>query len=264
MADSTSSETQQPPNTPTPPVSTQVQPLFRSAPLLPVPGAALASPMTGQGPAVFEEVAQANQSPKPVAPVHPPRPRGRVTPVTPPVATVTAAPAPPTTAPASPTAVNLLHMMPQSPAAETLITQVVNMQRTAGQKFYLLILPDDGWPSCEPFDDVKELVRRITELLGTPNCLFPFLGHLFSITEGPYRFLHTPMGALPLFTIPDPTRTDSTRFGWVGESLDRPEPPTTEIDETIPDDVSEEAETIGSETTDLGEATQGGTDTPIF
>lgn len=264
MADSTSSETQQPPSTPTPPVSTQVQPLFRPAPILPVPGAALAAPMTGQGPAVFAEAAQANPSTKPAAPVHPPRPRGRVAPPTPPVATVTAESAPVTAAPAAPTVANLLNMMPQSPAAETLITQVVNMQRTAGQKFYLLILPDDGWPSCEPFDDVKDLVRRITELLGTPNCLFPFLGHLFSITEGPYRFLHTPMGALPLFTIPDPSRTDTTRFGWVGEALDRPEPPTTESDETIPDDVIEETDTVGSETTDLGEASQDATGTPIF
>ncbi len=118
-----------------------------------------------------------------------------------------------------------------SPAMASLITQSLNVNRQADQKFVLLILPEDNWPRCEEFDVVQQLVARIKELLGTPCCLHAFLGHRLNITAGPHRFLTTPMGSLPLFDLPEPERAPLAEFGWVGADMDTPQAPLTDTEE---------------------------------
>lgn len=229
-------------NTPIQPVSTAARAPSYPAPMIPVAGAILSAPLTGQGPHMVPEdkrdtVAQ-NTPPAPGVVEHPNRPP----PLTPPRRPVGVA-ATPIASDHGPvfgtaTAVHLNggnHQQPEfiDPAMTSLITRFLNNQRQAAQQFHLLILPDDGWPSIETFDDVNQLIERIKGLLGTPVCLCPFLGYKLSITEGPNRFLMTPMGSLRLFDIPDPEQIPATRYGWVGPSLDTPQPP---MDDTDPAD----------------------------
>lgn len=126
-----------------------------------------------------------------------------------------------------------------------MLVHALNTQRTVGQKFILLVLPADQWPRCEEFDDVSLLMNRIKELIGTPCCLFPFLGHRLGITEGPNRFLQTPVGPLPLFVLPDGQTAGTEAFGWVGESMDRPQVPTAEAPEPVAEEYDDE-ETIST------------------
>ena len=102
-------------------------------------------------------------------------------------------------------------------ATTSLLLQALSAGRPQSQKFGMVIIPEDGWPTCEEFGTAEALVARIRELLGQSCFLFPFLGTRLGITEGVNRFLTTPFGAIPLFEIPDPTETPEVATGWVGE-----------------------------------------------
>ncbi len=117
------------------------------------------------------------------------------------------------------------------PAVASLLVQTLNTQRQVSQQFILVILPDNSWPTCEYFEDVRVLISRIQELLNKPYCLFAFLGHRLGITPGPLRFLTTPMGNLPLFDPPQ-AQEAADDYGWVGRESDIPQVPTTETEET--------------------------------
>lgn len=105
----------------------------------------------------------------------------------------------------------------QDPAMESLLARVMTTQRPSGQKFAMVVVPDDDWPRCHEYDTVDELIAAIKELLGTRCHIFPYMGQRFSITAGQYKFLHTGFGALPLFDIPTPTCGEAVDSGWVGE-----------------------------------------------
>ncbi len=147
------------------------------------------------------------------------------------------------------------------PAMASLIAQTLNTQRQASQKFILLILPDNNWPTCEEFDVVQGLVERIKELLGTPCCLFAFLGYRMCITGGPLRYLTTPMGMLALFEAPVPDKTTEDKFGWVGPPMDRPSAPDTETEEVAQ---IEEAEPALTAVDPLAPTAPDGNVTPMF
>ncbi len=117
------------------------------------------------------------------------------------------------------------------PAVQTLISTILNQTRAVDQRYHLVVLPEDDWPRTEEFDDVKDMIARVRELLDTPCHLFPFLGTKLAITKGPNRFLRTPLGALPLFDIPAEGQMDDEDHGWMGPSLDKPQAPTD-----VPDD----------------------------
>jgi len=157
-----------------------------------------------------------------------------------------------------------------NPALTTLLTQVFNSQRQTGQKFILLVMPEDDWPRTEEFLDVQQLVNRIKELDGQPVHLYAFMGHRLQITKGPNRYLQTPIGALPLFDIPAGDTAEEEDHGWVGPSMDKPEAPTAEQveDADALDEVEEsnpELVTIPAIAAQAGEtpaAAEG--DTPMF
>jgi hypothetical protein len=106
--------------------------------------------------------------------------------------------------------------MCQVPALSTLVEQVLAANRMAGQKFYVVVVPEDALPRVESFDDVNSLMTALKRFLNTENSVFPILGTFMPITEGPYRFLMTPFGALPLFNMPTPDTMVADAHGWMG------------------------------------------------
>lgn len=146
------------------------------------------------------------------------------------------------------------------------MTQTLNAQRPAAQQFTLMVLPEDGWPAFEDFDDVNLLIARIKALLGTPVCLYAFLGTKLSITAGPHRFLQTPMGSLPLFDIPVAETVPAAQYGWVGPDMDTPKPPTTDSNETEQEvDIGANADNMDEQVEDETSLTVAAeTDTPVF
>ena len=228
--------------------STPVARPYLPAPHTPLPSAMLSMPLTGQGgPAGDTDMPAAATIPA-APPTRPPR--------RPPALS-----APPVAAVQSPTPPAAPWLVP-GPAMTSLVTHALNSARPASQKFTLMVLPEDGWPAFEDFEDVGVLVGRIKQLVGTQCCLFAFLGHRLDITAGPHRFLQTPMGALPLFDIPDASSAPSAQFGWMGGDLDTPQAPTT--------DQAPQLQTDDDETgTDVVADTAAGTavdhhSTPVF
>ena len=232
-------------NTQTPPDSTPVQLPPVPAPQLPVPGAALSAPLTGQG--IHRQPTDAHDTPASLAQkarqgggVQPPKrppaaPPKR--PPQPPTVTQSAAVVPPPMVPpmVNPQVVQATPGMftawQNNPAMLSMMMQTLNNQRPAAQKFHLMVLPEAGWPTFEEYDDVTQLIARIKEMIGQPFCLFAFLGFRLPITNGPLRYLHTPMGALPLFDIPNADSAPTAEFGWVGPDMDIPVAPTSDTEE---------------------------------
>ncbi len=240
--------------------------------MLPNPGAMVAAPLTGQGPHRSEEAKQAEMDAQrrkhgpPKAPPAPPKAPPRQPQVRQPEATAPSLPPSAAAGPQQP-AVAAFPGLPASvtvPAVASLVAQVLNAQRQVGQKFLLLVLPEDDWPRCEEFDTVDGLVSRIKALLGEPCHLFPFMGTQLTITQGPNRFLRTPLGAVPLFDIPDPDTSDPTEYGWVGPSLAQPGPPPPEDDDEDAPVSADDTDTPGSEQADPEEVAQSEDETPMF
>lgn len=243
---------QNPSNTQTPPESTPVQVPTVPAPSLPVPGAATSAPLTGQGihrqptdahdtPASLAQKAQAHgavQQPK-RPPAAPPAQPPRRPPAAPPVITQSNGAMPPPMMPPMPAPMaNIYAGWQNNPAMLSMMMQTLNQQRPAAQKFHLMVLPEAGWPTFEEYDDVTQLVARVKALIGQPYCLFAFLGFRLPITNGPLRYLQTPMGALPLFDIPNADAAPTAEFGWVGPDMDIPVAPTSDTEEVpIPEDL---------------------------
>jgi len=180
----------------------------------------------------------------------PPKPKPRVRPKTAPVVEAgeqpVAAVTPPPRAPSPGDA-----LIP--PAAQTLLAALLNQQRQTDQMYHLVVIPEDDWPRVEAFECVTELITVVRELLGTSCHLFPFLGQRLIVTRGPNRFLRTPLGALPLFEIPEGDSLDDEEFGWVGPSLDKNVAPTDPLEEDFDDEETDESD----ETADGGDAVDG-------
>lgn len=113
--------------------------------------------------------------------------------------------------------------------------RVVNAQRLAAQYFYLVLLPEDGHPQREQFDNVEDMITRIRALIDETAevSIFPFMGNFLPITQGPNRFLVTPYGSLPLFQMPDPEALQLEEHGYVGP---------VEVDLSIPETVAAPAQ----------------------
>jgi hypothetical protein len=102
------------------------------------------------------------------------------------------------------------------PALSTLVEQVLAANKLTGQKFHVVVVPEDDMPRVESFDDVSSLMAALKRFLNTENSVFPILGTFMPVTEGPYRFLMTPFGALPLFNMPTPETMVADAHGWMG------------------------------------------------
>lgn len=127
-------------------------------------------------------------------------------------------------------------------ALGSLMSAVLNQKRDVDTKFHMLLVPEAAVPAMYSFDSVEELRAAIKGHLGTSTYVFCFLGHALRITKGPFHFLQTPYGAVPLHDIPAPTDQESLTDGWVG-----PELPITEFvrqsvtaDEVVEDDLDAE------------------------
>jgi hypothetical protein len=106
-------------------------------------------------------------------------------------------------------------------SAQALLEGMLNYNRSPGDKFYLLLVPENDWPDVVEFDTFSEWVAAIKQQDGKPVHVFPFRGVYMPVTEGPLRFLHTPMGAVPLFEIPQGAAAARAARGWMGaQSLD--------------------------------------------
>lgn len=128
-------------------------------------------------------------------------------------------------------------------ALGSLMSAVLNQKRDVDTKFHMLLIPEAAAPAMHAFDSVEELRVAIKGHLGTSTYIFCFLGHALRITKGPFHFLQTPYGAVPLHDIPSPTDQESLTDGWVG-----PELPITEFvrqsvvaDEVAEDELDDEA-----------------------
>lgn len=119
-------------------------------------------------------------------------------------------------------------MLPHSVALDgalgSLMSAVLNQKRDAHTKFHMLLIPEAAPPATHVFDSVEELRAAIRTHLGTSTYVFCFLGHALKITKGPFHFLQTPYGAVPLHDIPTPSEQEAMTDGWVG-----PELPVTEF-----------------------------------
>jgi len=114
-------------------------------------------------------------------------------------------------------------MLPHSVAFDgalgSLMSAVLNQKRDVNTKFHMLLIPEAAPPATHVFDSVEELRAAIRSHLGTSTYVFCFLGHALRITKGPFHFLQTPYGAVPLHDIPTPTDQESLTDGWVGQEL---------------------------------------------
>lgn len=267
-------------NTPTPNESTQVETPRVPAPETPVPGAITAAPLTGGGPHRAEpEKKSAEEHGVKKGPPKPPTSPPKQPPRQPPRPSQGPAGQQPPQSQSRPVAQQVYPqpgmagqpqmpmMMPpghiHDPAVSSLLAQTLNNQRTQAQKFLLVELPEDDWPRLHEFETIEQLLTGIKERLGSNCHLFPFLGHKLAITQGPNRFLITPYGPLPLFDIPEPDNVDEAEYGWVGESLVHPEPPTSDEEE----DEEAEGEDEESQVVQPGvpaDATDEEDDTPMF
>lgn len=104
-------------------------------------------------------------------------------------------------------------------ALGSLMSAVLNQKRDVNTKFHMLLIPEAAPPVTHVFDSVEELRAAIRGHLGTSTYVFCFLGHALRITKGPFHFLQTPYGAVPLHDIPTPTDQESLTDGWVGPEL---------------------------------------------
>ena len=139
-------------------------------------------------------------------------------------------------------------------AMQSLMVRLLAEQRTAGQKFHLLVVPDDDWPYCEEYDSVEDLIAAVREKLGQACHLFPFLGARLRVTAGPMRYLKTPYGSLPLFDVDETEPAAGHTDGWVGGDIRDPDDIEEELDEDEAEDTEHAASADPADTAAADEA----------
>jgi hypothetical protein len=152
----------------------------------------------------------------------------------------------------------------QNPAFSSMVTQAMNSQRPAAQKFYLWLLEEGGWPTLEEYSDMVQFVDRIKSLIGQPYCLCPFMGFHLTITNGPMRYLQTPMGPIPLFDVPDGSTAPGATFGWVGPDMDVPQPPMSDTEDVMIEEDEPQHHDLPEGVSGSEGAPQSPDETPVF
>lgn len=112
-----------------------------------------------------------------------------------------------------------------SPSVQSLIGELIDQRRLAGQKFYLLEVSDSKPPITHEYDTTQSLIAAIQTFLDADVAIFVFMGHQLGISKGPHRYLVTPFGTLPLFSIPDPVALELEEHGWMGKIPEDAGPP---------------------------------------
>lgn len=104
-----------------------------------------------------------------------------------------------------------LHVMQQ------LTQQLLNSHAMQGFAFYLATQPEDGLLRVEQFDTIEKLQQALIAAIGTEAAVVPFMGHHLKVSKGPWRYLVTPFGNLPLFNVPGPGEIEVDDSGWLGK-----------------------------------------------
>lgn len=133
---------------------------------------------------------------------------------------------------------------PQQPVPfQQMMQDILNRNLLPGQKFGLVVVPDDASPAVLYFNRVEDLINEVRVYLDTNTSLFPFLGYPLQISSAPNRFLRTPFGLLPLFVMPREEELVFADNGFVGlpEPPLPPPAPTSSVDEAA-DDAADSAE----------------------
>lgn len=128
---------------------------------------------------------------------------------------------------------------PQQPVPfQQMMQDILNRNLLPGQKFCLVVVPDDASPAMLHFDRVEDLINEVRVYLDTNTSLFPFLGYPLQISNAPNRFLRTPFGLLPLFVMPREEELVFADNGFVGlpEPPLPPPAPTSAVDEADADE----------------------------
>jgi hypothetical protein len=86
-------------------------------------------------------------------------------------------------------------------------------------QFHMLSIPAESGPVIQTFDTVDELKAAIQATVGKAVFAHCFMGYHLPITKGPFKFLQTPYGALPLQDIPDPATQETIADGWLGDDM---------------------------------------------
>lgn len=105
------------------------------------------------------------------------------------------------------------------PQLQQVITAAQLSQSQAGQTFWLGVQPEDESVEWQQFLDFDAMVQRIRELDGKDVSVHVFYGVKFGITKKP-RFMITPWGHVPLFTMPTLSQAQE-EDGFLGERSDR-------------------------------------------
>lgn len=80
-------------------------------------------------------------------------------------------------------------------------------------KFYVVVVADGGDPELKTFESIEGLTNFLRNLPKTVHG-FAFHGHWLQTTAGPWRYLLTEAGPLPLFEPPKVGKVDrSARLG---------------------------------------------------
>lgn len=143
----------------------------------------------------------------------------------------------------------MLRELPQLPAAQNLLYQLLNQNRGQSQGFHLVIVPDDDNPKLLTYATIEELIAGVREHLDTPTSLFPFLGNPMRVSKGPNRYLDTPFGTLPLFVLPPSDSLEFDSDGFVGLPSPDLAPPVADGDDELDDEEESDEEVVEIATT---------------
>ena len=129
-----------------------------------------------------------------------------------------------------------------TPDPFSVFSSLINHQRRDGERFYLVVVPDGEAPTVEEYTDVAELAERVRELDGEPVSVFAFLGTRFHFSRGPYRYLLTPFGNMPLFDLPRAEELGVIEDGYLGEEQEELAVPQLPPEETQTEEGAEDGE----------------------
>lgn len=96
-------------------------------------------------------------------------------------------------------------------------------------KYFLVLIPEDGFPEVKEFERPSELVEAFRELGNGDVAVYAFLGYQLHRSVGALRYLITPLGNHKLYDEPDPAQLVKDSNAFLGRPL--PLPKTTGADD---------------------------------
>lgn len=92
---------------------------------------------------------------------------------------------------------------------------MADKEEKPADKFYAVVLTDDGEFCVEEFETLEQLTVRLKNLIDRDVSVFSFMGTRLHVSKPPFRHLMTPQGNIPLFDVKaDGLEPDAT--GYLG------------------------------------------------